>query len=405
MANVAVRTTNQFITDTTLVRRVDDEIALLEPDVAPLITMLMKLRHTAPTDSPRFEWLEDDYVARWAVVGATTVDAATNSTSLPVTDGTLFVAGDLAVVPNAIGSAVAPEVIRVTVVSNNTLTVVRNVGGNGLATILPGDALRIIGNAYEEFSATPSVKMTSPVMKIGYTQIQRTSMKYSGTAMASRVYGAPGGDWTREQAKKLKEHKQKLNAQLIWGAKSEDLTGGYALSYPIRTSAGIRSIISTNVVDGGGTLSRKKLDTFALSAFRYGSSKKLLVASGKIINAINAWAKSHLRVEKVENTLGLSITRVVTGAGEWALVYDKMLEDGVSGKNGFSGWAMSLDMDNIKYRPLSANGFNRDTHLIEYPMKTTTNDGTVAEFLTEAGFQIGQEKTHALLYNVSDYFE
>jgi len=405
MAQVAFRTTAQFVTDNTLIRRVDGEIAYIDPDVAPLITMLNRLQGTVPTDSPRFEWLESDYVARWASVGATTADAATNSTSLPVTDGTLFVAGDLFAVPNAVNSATAPEIVRVTVVSTNTLTVVRNVGGNGLVQIVPGAALRLLGPAYEEFAAVPAAKMVPPTTKIGYTQIQRTSLKFSGTAQASKVYGINGNAYTEEQKIKLKEHKQKLNAQLIWGAGSEDLTGGPVNGYPIRTSPGIRSVISSNVVDAGGTLSRKKLDTFALTAFRYGSSNKLLLSSGKIINAINAWAKSHLRVEKVENTLGLSITRVVTGAGEWALVYDKMLEDGVSGKNGFSGWALSLDMDNIKYRPLSGNSINRDTHLVEYPQGVTTNDGTIGEYITESGFQIKQEKTHALLYNVEDYYE
>lgn len=401
MAQVAgVRDTRQSITaENTLERFVGDDIVLLEPNATPLITFLMKgLKGSRgkPCYSPRIEWLEDDYVARWATVDATTV--ATTGTSVGVVDGTMFVAGDLFVVPKAVTSSTAPEQVRVTAVSSNTLTVVR--GSNALP-IPAGAGLRIIGSAAEEGGAVPTAKSTTKVTKTSYTQIFRTAMKIAKTSVATRQYGAPNGDRKFEQKKKLVEHKQKMNSQALWGVASEGLTAG-PTSFPIRTTAGIISTISTNKVDGGGTLTKKLFESFARSAFRYGNSQKLLLCSALIKSAINDWGQSYLMVKPQEKVLGVDINRVETGHGTFLMARDWMLENGVSGQNGFGHMAVSVDVDECFYYYLSENGENRDTRLLEDVTKDGT-DAYVDEYLTEGGFCFKFEKKHALLYDVVDY--
>lgn len=398
---IGVRTTNQVITETRQVRRVDDQIAMLEPNENPLLTFTMKLKKRKGIDSPRYEWFEDDYVARWTTNSATTVNANSGSTTVTVNDGTLFVAGDLFLVPNADSSSTAPELVRVTAVSTNTLTVVRAQGGTSVAAINAGAALRIVGNAYEEGAVTPSAKTTAPVAKISYTQIFRSSLNFTKTQVATKAYGAPDGERKREQRKKLIEQKEKMNAAFLFGSASESLTGG-PTGAPVRTTMGLNSVISTNITDAGGVLTKKTFETFSRSAFRYGSREKLLLASPMVISAIHDWGNSFLLVKPLEKVYGVDVNRVQTGHGTWMLARDWMLEKGISGGNGFSGYAYSVDMDSLEYFFLNANGENRDTHLIQNAIQDG-RDAFVDEYLTEAGLRIIQEKRFAKLFDVTDY--
>lgn len=394
---IGVRDTRQSITnENTLVRNVGDEIVLLEPNGTPLLTFLMKLKKNKPTFSPRIEWLEDDFVARWGTVDATTV--STTGTSLGVVDGTQFVAGDLIVLPKATSSSTAPEQARVTAVSTNTLTIVR---GSNAVPIGASTAIRIVGSAAEEGSAVPSAKSTTKTTRISYTQIFRTAQKISKTEVATRQYGAPNGDRKNEQKKKLIEHKQKINAQALWGVASEGLTSGPS-GFPIRTTMGINSTITTNVVDAGGTLTQKMFETFARATFRYGSTQKLLLCSPIIKSAINEWGKSYLMVKPMEKVLGVDINRVETGHGTFLVARDWMMENGVSGQSGFGNMALGIDLDECEYMYLSENGENRDTKLLENVL-LDGSDSYVDEYLTECGFKFRFEKKHSKLFNVTDF--
>ncbi len=405
MANViGTRTTGQSISEDRLIRVVDADIALLEPDLAPLITMLnYSTKQRRRTTSPRFEYYEDDYVARWAQNSSAAVANTTASTIVTVVDSSLFVVGDLFIVPKVVTSSAAAEICRVTAVNRTTheLTVIRNVGSAGIDTIGANAALRLIGDAHEEQEGIGTSKTTTKTKVVGYTQIFRTVVEFSKTAVASSVYGAANGDREREHAKKLKEHKQKLNGAALFGRASEALTGG-ASSRPIRTTDGLLSRISTNITDAGGTMTRKLFESFARQAFRYGGSEKVLLASPLVISAINQWATQFLLVEPSEKQFGLNINRVQTGHGSWLLVRDWMLEDGISGGNGFAGQAFSVDPKQIFYRYLEDNGLNRDTKLTENVVQTGI-DGFVDEIVSEVGFEIKQERYHARLFNVTDY--
>lgn len=399
---VGTRSTNQSITaEGVLVREVGEELVLLEPNGAPLLTFIMKMKKRKAVYSPRYEWLEDDYVARWGTNSSDTVNAVTTSTTVTVVDGTLFVPGDLFLVPKAISSSAAPEICRVTVVAGNVLTVVRNVGsGATIAAINPDVALRILGSASEEGALPPSAKSTTIATKTTYTQIFRTTIDLTGTQMASKLYGSPGGERKRLHKKKLVEHKQKMNISALFGQAAEALTGG-ANGNPIRTTMGLNSRISSNVTDANGTLTRKTFEAFSQSAFRYGKQTKLFLASPRVISAIHDWGNSFLMVKPMEKVFGVDINRVQTGHGEFLLARDWMLEDSVASQ-GFSGLAFSVDLDDTGYIYLNENGQNRDTRVKQDAIKDG-RDGVVDEILTEGGYWFRHEKKFSKLFNVSDY--
>jgi len=354
-----------------------------------------------PVTSPRIEFFEDDYVARWAQNGSATVAASASSTTVTVVDGTNFVAGDIFIVPNAASSSTAPEQIRVTAVSTNALTVVRGVGATSPAAINPSVALAILGTAFEEGATPPTAKTTAKSAKISYTQIFRKTTNLSKTQVASKVYAAPGGERKDQHHKMLKQMKIDLNRQVLFGTKSEALTGG-PNGEPIRTTMGLNSVISTNTTNASGALTETIFETFSRQAFRYGSEEKLLLAAPLIISAIHSWGNSKLQIKPMGKIYGVNVDRVSTGHGVWLIARDWMLENGVSSYNGFGGWAFSVDTDELDLHYLSGNGENRNIRLYEDVIRDG-RDAYVDEASGEVGFCVHHEKKHAKLYNVTSY--
>lgn len=395
-----MRTTYQTDAETRLVRQIDDQISLLEPDAAPLITFLMRLKKRRAIKASKWQWFEDDYVGRWVQNSANEYNSS--ATAIVVADATQIVPGDCIAVPKVTASgSTAPEVFRVTAVNlgTSTLTVVRGVGGAGAATIYASQYLRILGPAFEEGAAVATAKSTAPVPKTTYLQIFKTSCKFSKSAIAHETYGAPNGDRAREHKKKLIEHKIKMNSALLFSRPSEDLSGGPG-GQPIRTTMGFFPTVATNVTDAGGTLTRKIFEGFSRQAFRYGSKNKVLLAAPLIKSAINEWAREFLLIKPAEKKYGVQVNQVETAHGNWLLVNDNMLES--QGDYGFGGMALSVDLDEVEYLYLNNNGENRDTRIMEDVVKDGA-DSVTDEILTEGGFRIGQEKFHARLCNVSDY--
>jgi hypothetical protein len=399
-----IRTTAQADTQERIIRQVHDEIGLLEPNIAPLVTLLMRMKKRVGAKSPRWEWFEDDYAARWSSNSGAELAANAAVVTLTVPDSTVFTVGDLFVVCKTVDSSLAPEMCRVgAIVDATTITIVRNVAGPAVipvTSVIPaGCALRIVGNAFEEGASLPSSKATSPVKHTTFTQIFRTTIEFSKTAIATDVYGAPSGDRAREHAKKLKEHKILLNSALLFSKPSEVMNGGPS-GKPIRTTMGIMNAITTNVTDATGTLTKKLFEGFSRQAFRYGNSTKVLLCAPTIKSALNEWARDFLLIKPSETKYGVKIQQVETAHGTWLLVNDWMLES--QGSYGFGATALSLDLDQIRYLYLNNNGVNRDTAIHEDVLKNG-DDKVVDEILTEGGYAIQQEKYHARLFNVVDY--
>src|SRR6266513_181241 len=117
------RSTNEAISETVLVRDVPDEVMVLDGDITPLTVMMVNAKRKRPCFSPRIEKLEDDLRTLWGFMNAAAVSSAV--TNILVNDGTLFGVGDLIAAPQTMTATAAHEVMRVTAIATNTLTVTR----------------------------------------------------------------------------------------------------------------------------------------------------------------------------------------------------------------------------------------------------------------------------------------
>mgnify|MGYP000932358519 CR=1 FL=1 len=404
MANhLGLRSTYQTAaTENRQIRVVDQKIADLEPNEAPLLTLMLKLNKREPTPNPSFEWYERDFTPRWAQLGSTTVSNTTSANTISVLDATLFVAGEIWAVPRAVSVSTHPELIRVTSVntSTNVITVTRAFASTSIDTISASASLRLAGAAELEGAAVPDSKSSTPTVKTSYTQIFRTAIDpLTWTALSQRNYGTENGGERKDlQRLGLIEHKIRINSALLFG-KSASATSGE--NY-LRTTQGLFSTISTNIYNMNGTLTMKAMESWCRMAFRYGPKKKILLADPLMTSALSQWANNYIQLSVNETKFGVAIKTWRSPHGELMIVNDWMLENGVSGQNGFAGRSAIVDLDQITYMYLAGNGYNRDTKLLP-DVKKDGQHRVVDEYYAEVGFKIKREQYHSFCYNYTDY--
>jgi hypothetical protein len=399
---VAITTERNYKTvadETTLIRDVSEDMLLLEPDQSPLLVLTTKNNRKAPTKSPKFEWVEDQEVNIWDTV-ASTVDYTAGVTSILVNDVTLYVIGDVLLFPVAATAApTTEELALVTAVGTNAVTVTRGFAGTTAGTIGSTQSIRVLCSSIAEGAAVPTVRTTQKVVKTSYAPIFRTPVDISKTLQSTEAYGSPAGERKLQQIKALQRHKQEIESAGLWSAGSE----AKAAAGSTWTTQGVRATIATYVTNVAGTFSLTIYNSFCQTAFRYGSSEKLLMAAPLMISALNYFSQNKLLTHVGDTVYGVKISRLLAnGLGEFMLANNFRMGDGVSGKNNFGSEAYAIDLPSVRYRFLAGNGNSRDTKLFEN-VKQDGIDRTIDEYLTQAGWEVRFDKKHALLYNMTSY--
>lgn len=165
-----------------LVEDVADIISIVSPHETPLLDHLGDAKRAAL--STVHEWIEDTLLPNTDQVNQTSFSPnATTATSITVDNGAYFRIGDL-VRPGS-----ATEVMFVTNVAGNVLTVVRAYGGSAASALANDMVLHILGNAALEGADAPGVRFTSRARKRNYTQIMTAALEVSGSMQATPGYG------------------------------------------------------------------------------------------------------------------------------------------------------------------------------------------------------------------------
>lgn len=119
---------------------VSDIIGIVSPFETPLLDHLGDAKGAAR--STVHEWLEDSLLPNTDAINQTTFSPSpTTATSITVNNGARFQVGD------QVKPGTTAEVMLVTAVATNTLTVTRGYGGTTAATLTNGMAMLILGNA------------------------------------------------------------------------------------------------------------------------------------------------------------------------------------------------------------------------------------------------------------------
>lgn len=193
-----------------IVDDVSDIISIVSPYETPLLAHLGDAKREAA--STVHEWLEDSLLPNSDTInqGSFTPNA-NDATSITVVNGSRFQPGDLLRPGNA------PEVIQVTSIAGNVLTVVRRIGASPASALSNGLRLTILGNAALEGADAQQARFTSRVRRANYTQIFAATVEVTGTMQAVRHH-AVGDELDYQKQERLRELLRDLENCVINGA-------------------------------------------------------------------------------------------------------------------------------------------------------------------------------------------
>jgi len=364
---------------------VASDIPQLVPSATPFLTVLMRARKT-PVNSLEFMWYDEDEPVWYTQANGDYNDSVTTVT----VDDASFIKPKHIIKNTATG-----EIMRVTGVSGNDLTVDRGYGydadtttGTQATAGSSDDYIMLLHTAMEENSDVPETYATQPNKEFNYVQTFRTPFDGS---MDNELEAKKAGDSTRVRLRRLKaiEHRIGIERQVTFGERKEDV------SNKIRMTGGVLQYIKTNNYNVGSTnngiLTEAEWEAFTEMAFKYGNKDvKLFVTSRKVGSILNQFASDRIVTTSGEDTYGMKLKRIETFHGDIIIATTRLFE------HDYEGMGVVLDVENIDYRPYG--GY--DTKL-RANIQPDSLDGWMDEYMTKAGLRVRLEKTHAILSGVT----
>ncbi|MBX3385658.1 MAG: DUF5309 family protein [Phycisphaeraceae bacterium] len=224
-----------------LAEDVSDIIGIVSPFETPLLDHLGDPKR--PAASTVHEWIEDTLLPNTDAVNQTSFSPnAQDATAITVNNGPRFRVGDQ-VRPDG-----AREILFVTAVAGNVLTVVRRYGGTPASSLANLQKLLILGNAASEGDDRPATRFGDRVRKRNFTQIFTSSVEVSGSMRAARAVGLDD-ELDYQKQERLRELMRDLENCVVNGiAPSANPQGSASVR---RSMNGIIPSIATNVFTPG----------------------------------------------------------------------------------------------------------------------------------------------------------
>ena len=273
---------------------------------------------------------------------------------------------------------------------------------------------QVVGSAFAEGSTDPEGWKDEFYDREGYTQIFKTAISlFSGTSLATRYRGV-SNEYKRVWQEKLMEHKMDLEHAMLFGIGSDDSTS----TGPVRRTWGIVPYTEAYGKIKNFTYASSSYDDFidamedVFSPESGNSGNKLVLASRKVLSYFNKLGGSsflgntmalghtattsggsngyNMDIQNIKGSFGHNVTKVNTLYGDLHLVEQPLF------RGMWEDYAVMVDLKNVAYRPLAANGTSRDTHIITN-VQNNNVDGRKDMVMTEAGLEISLPETHTLL--------
>jgi hypothetical protein len=219
---------------------VSDLIGIISPYETPLLDALGDPMREAT--STHHEWLEDELLPNKDAINDSTYTDPAADTDFVVDNGGRFRVGDQIQVEGS------EELMLVTGINGDTLTVVRGYAGTTAEDLADNQVINILGNAALEGADKPGARFTNRSRCGNYTQIFTAAVEVSGTDMAASQLGL---------ADEMDYQKQERLREMIRDLENTVVNGGLRASTPEgsgtvrRSMKGVIQHLSTNVFHTG----------------------------------------------------------------------------------------------------------------------------------------------------------
>lgn len=358
------------------------------------ILSTVKMGVPRPADSGyKLSWL-DGY--RGADRSTLSADITASDISISVADGSVFRAGMLVSIDGS------DEVILVTSVTSNTLTVERGFGETTAEEGASGKTITIDSVGRKENSTAETDIMWTPETAENYFQTMDTAISFSRRALATLQLGNTN-DLSFQLAERLRQLTINVDRALVRGRKAETGTGDEKITY----TGGLRyfiekaaeSVPGLNVDNSGAALTLDAINDLNAEIIAQGGkadyvavglakARKLndLVSAKYGSNRLKDFVADEGAVTKLPSDLPLvgNITQIVV---------DTNLNDSE---------LIIYDSSMINIVPMGANNADHDGNWQVKDATANGQDGVVARILGDFGMEIRQSKANmARLYNIA----
>lgn len=367
-----------------LMEDVSDLVGIVSPYETPLLDYLGDPKR--PAMSTVHEWIEDTLLPNTDTLNQTTFTPdATNATSLTVSNGTRFQVGDQ-VRPDA-----SSEVMLVTAVAGNVLTVVRGYGGTTKVALTNGRRFFILGNAALEGADAIAARFTNRARKANYTQIFSATVEVSGSMRAARQHGI-SDELEYQKQERLRELLRDLESCVIAGAAPASTPQG---STSVRRSMNgiVRQIVTNQFVPnsggipaGGGAGSNELNEPVLNAALRtiweqsQGKIDTILV-NGAQKRRINGFATGSRAYAPEDNKYRDVVSIYESDFGVCRVIMSRAVP---------TDTVLLLDSSRIGVLPLTGRSF-------AFKPLATTGDATAGQVLGEYTLEFKNENAHGLI--------
>lgn len=336
-------------------------------------------KHSWPEDvlnSPTVSQLSSD----------TQLDASDTSIVLAANQGLLVAVG--ALLKDTATGAAGREVMQVTAISTDTLTVTRGFGGTTAAA--HGDpsvaatcpAFRIIAQPKQENDKNVVDRTKIPTLASNYCQIFKYEVEISGTSQAVKKAGvAPGGQLALQLSRRNDELMRELGTTIYHGVKPAATPGGS--DAVIRSMDGIRASISAsggNVDSAGGTMDEAKFNALFRLVWEDGGDPKLAAGAAAQVARFSALQADKIRIVASDTRRGYYAESFLTDLGrEVELLVDRWIQKDELALLDMTRIARH-DLRQWRMEPLSKIGDGERAQLI-YEGTISVKNGTTAHAL------------------------
>ncbi len=348
---------------------------------APLTAILMGTQRERATTRPELNWYGHGLQTRTTqiddVAGYTSGD-----TVLTVDDGSIFAAGDLIHVERT------NELMLVSSVATNDVTVVRSFGATAAAALLDDDYLLNLGPAKGEGSSGADMRTSSTTKYTSYTQIFERTVSLTKTLAAS----TPNTEDERARLRReqMYEIGRDMELAALFGDPGELNSGGVVR----RSTSGIIRFATANVSDANGTITKAEFLDFLSQVFAKGSQNKLGFCGYAVAAILTSLWSSTERTTVQSSVVGLTFQRIATPWGNLDLIVNPHMSGAVHGQQ-----LLVIDPEQCEVRPLQGNGQDRRLALQEN-VGASNDDAFLDKWLAELAFTWGNPDAHGILSNI-----
>jgi hypothetical protein len=365
-----------------LAEDVSDLIGLISPYETPLLDALGDPMREAT--STHHEWLEDELLPNKDSINDSTWSNPSSDTQFDVDHGSRFRIGDQLQVESS------EELMLVTNVNSNTLTVVRGYAVTTPEALADNQVINILGNAALEGADKPGSRFTNRSRLGNYTQIFTAEVEVSGTDMAASQLGLSDEmDYQKQQ--RLRELLRDLeNTVINSGQPASNPQGSDSVR---RSMKGILKHLSTNVFHTGDSgfptgdeLNEPKIN-FVLRKIWEASSGNvdLIVVGGFQKRKINAFCSESRSYGAGDTTFTDMISIYESDFGICRIITTRWMPQDA---------ALLLDSSRISVLPLAGRSFY-------FKPLASGGDYECGELIGEYTLELKNEAAHGLIRNLS----